>query len=62
MAEADEQALPIAPQTILREDPSLRIRQRAQSGQTILSGTGESQFDVMACNSGMQRMPERGPA
>ena len=31
---------------LLREDPSLRMRQDAESGQTILSGMGELQLEV----------------
>jgi elongation factor G len=33
-------------QSLLREDPSLRMRQDAESGQTILSGMGELQLEV----------------
>jgi len=33
-------------QTLLREDPSLRLSQDAESGQTILSGMGELQLEV----------------
>lgn len=45
-AQADQQALSKALQAMLREDPSLRLRQDAESGQTILSGMGELQLDV----------------
>jgi elongation factor G len=45
-AQADQQALSKALQALLREDPSLRLRQDAESGQTILSGMGELQLDV----------------
>jgi elongation factor G len=33
-------------QLLSREDPSLRVRQDAESGETILSGMGELQFEV----------------
>jgi elongation factor G len=42
----DSQGLAKALQSMLREDPSLRIRQDAESGQTILSGMGELQLEV----------------
>jgi len=45
-AKADQPALSKALQAMLREDPSLRLRQDAESGQTILSGMGELQLDV----------------
>ncbi|MDP9602070.1 UNVERIFIED_ORG: elongation factor G [Variovorax paradoxus] len=45
-AQADQQALSKALQAMLREDPSLQLRQDAESGQTILSGMGELQLDV----------------
>ncbi|HEY9023555.1 MAG TPA: GTP-binding protein, partial [Burkholderiaceae bacterium] len=43
---ADQQALGRALAAMLREDPSLRLRQDADSGQTILSGMGELQLEV----------------
>lgn len=42
----DQQRLALALQALIKEDPSLHIRQDAQSGQTILSGMGELQLDV----------------
>ena len=45
-AKADLQQLAKALQALLREDPSLRLRQDAESGQTILSGMGELQLEV----------------
>ncbi|WP_395317881.1 elongation factor G [Variovorax sp. UC74_104] len=45
-AQADQQSLSKALQVMLREDPSLQLRQDAESGQTILSGMGELQLDV----------------
>jgi elongation factor G len=45
-AQADQQGLSIALQAMLREDPSLRVRHDAESGQTILSGMGELQIEV----------------
>ncbi|ADU39839.1 elongation factor G [Variovorax paradoxus] len=45
-ARADQQGLSKALQAMLREDPSLQLRQDAESGQTILSGMGELQLDV----------------
>ncbi len=45
-AQADQQALAKALQVLLREDPSLRLRQDAESGQTIVSGMGELQLEV----------------
>lgn len=45
-AQADQSALSKALQAMLREDPSLQLRQDAESGQTILSGMGELQLDV----------------
>lgn len=45
-AQADQQSLSKALQAMLREDPSLQLRQDAESGQTILSGMGELQLDV----------------
>jgi elongation factor G len=44
--QADQQNLSKALQAVLREDPSLRIRQDPDSGQTILSGMGELQLEV----------------
>jgi elongation factor G len=45
-AQADQQSLGKALQAMLREDPSLKLRQDADSGQTILSGMGELQLEV----------------
>ncbi|WP_208507471.1 elongation factor G [Variovorax paradoxus] len=45
-AQADQQALAKALQVLLREDPSLQLRQDAESGQTIVSGMGELQLEV----------------
>lgn len=42
----DAQAFAKALQSLLKEDPSLRIRHDAESGQTILSGMGELQLEV----------------
>jgi len=42
----DQQGLSKALQSMLREDPSLRVRQDEESGQTILSGMGELQLEV----------------
>ena len=36
---------PIYLDAMLREDPSLKVRQDADSGQTILSGMGDIQED-----------------
>ena len=44
--QADQQGLGKALQAMLREDPSLRMRHDADSGQTILSGMGELQLEV----------------
>jgi len=44
--QADQQNLGKALQAMLREDPSLKVRQDADSGQTILSGMGELQLEV----------------
>ena len=44
--QGDQQSLGKALQAMLREDPSLRVRQDADSGQTILSGMGELQLEV----------------
>ena len=46
----DGQALARALQAMLREDPSLRVRQDAESGQTLLSGMGELQLEVAVEN------------
>lgn len=43
---ADQQGLSNALQSLLREDPSLRLQHDAESGQTILSGMGELQLEV----------------
>ena len=43
---ADQQGLSKALHSMLREDPSLRLRQDEESGQTILSGMGELQLEV----------------
>jgi elongation factor G len=45
-SQADQQHLAKALQALLREDPSLKLRQDADSGQTILSGMGELQLEV----------------
>jgi len=45
-ASADQQGLSKALQSLLREDPSLRLQLDAESGQTILSGMGELQLEV----------------
>jgi elongation factor G len=44
--QADQQNLGKALHALVKEDPSLRIRQDAESGQTILSGMGELQLEV----------------
>jgi elongation factor G len=44
--QADQQGLGKALQAMLREDPSLKVRQDTDSGQTILSGMGELQLEV----------------
>ncbi len=44
--QADQQQLGRALQALVREDPSLRLRQDLESGQTLLSGMGELQLDV----------------
>jgi elongation factor G len=44
--QADQQNLGKALQALLKEDPSLHVRQDAESGQTILSGMGELQIEV----------------
>jgi elongation factor G len=43
----DQQDLGRALWSLTREDPSLRVRQDAESGQTILSGMGELQLEVI---------------
>ncbi len=45
-AQADQQLLGKALHALVREDPSLRVRQDAESGQTILSGMGVLQLEV----------------
>lgn len=49
-AKGDQQRLAEALQAMQREDPSLRVRQDAESGQTILSGMGELQLEVAVEN------------
>jgi len=49
-AQGDQQRLADALQAMLREDPSLRVRHDAESGQTILSGMGELQLEVAVEN------------
>ena len=44
--QADQQSLSKALQALVREDPSLHVRQDAESGQTLLSGMGELQLEV----------------
>jgi elongation factor G len=44
--QADQQGLSKALQSLAKEDPSLRVRHDAESGQTILSGMGELQLEV----------------
>ena len=44
--QADQQQLGKALHVLVKEDPSLRVRQDAESGQTILSGMGELQLEV----------------
>jgi len=45
-AQADAAALAKGLGVLVREDPSLRLRQDADSGQTLLSGMGELQLEV----------------
>lgn len=45
-ARSDQQALGRALHVLTREDPSLRVRQDAESGQVLLSGMGELQLEV----------------
>lgn len=49
-AKGDHQRLADALQAMVREDPSLRVRHDAESGQTILSGMGELQLEVAVEN------------
>lgn len=44
--QADQQQLGKALHALLKEDPSLQVRQDVESGQTILSGMGELQLEV----------------
>jgi elongation factor G len=44
--QADQQGLSKALHLLSRQDPSLRVRQDAESGETILSGMGELQLEV----------------
>jgi elongation factor G len=44
--QADQQHLGKALSALVKEDPSLRLKQDAESGQTILSGMGELQLEV----------------
>lgn len=44
--QADQQQLGKALHALVKEDPSLRVRQDAESGQTLLSGMGELQLEV----------------
>lgn len=44
--QADQQNLLKGLQALAQEDPSLRLRQDAESGQTLLSGMGELQLEV----------------
>jgi len=44
--QADQQHLGKALAAMVRDDPSLRVRQDAESGQTLLSGMGELQLEV----------------
>ncbi len=44
--QADQQALGKALHALVREDPSLRVRHDAESGQTLLAGMGELQLEV----------------
>jgi elongation factor G len=43
---ADQAGLSKGLQALTREDPSLRVRHDAESGQTVLSGMGELQLEV----------------
>lgn len=44
--QADQAKLSLALQSLVREDPSLRLAQDEESGQTLLSGMGELQLEV----------------
>ncbi|HSI56963.1 MAG TPA: elongation factor G [Ideonella sp.] len=44
--QADQQQLGKALHALVKEDPSLRVRQDPESGQTLLSGMGELQLEV----------------
>jgi elongation factor G len=44
--QADQQNLAKALHAVVREDPSLRVRQDQESGQTMLAGMGELQLEV----------------
>ena len=44
--QGDQQQLSKALQSLVREDPSLRVKVDGESGQTILSGMGELQLEV----------------
>ena len=44
--QADQQGLSKALHSLSRQDPSLRVHQDAESGETILSGMGELQLEV----------------
>ena len=46
-AQSDQQELGRSLRILSREDPSLRVRQDAESGQTILSVMGELQLEVL---------------
>ncbi|QNM94836.1 elongation factor G [Chitinimonas koreensis] len=45
-SQADQQGLLKGLQVLVQEDPSLRLRQDPESGQTLLSGMGELQLEV----------------
>ncbi|KAF0812228.1 Elongation factor G [Andreprevotia sp. IGB-42] len=45
-SQADQQNLFKGLQALLQEDPSLKLRQDADAGQTVLSGMGELQLEV----------------
>ena len=49
-AQGDHQRLADALLPLVREDPSLRVRHDAESGQTLLSGMGELQLEVAVEN------------
>ncbi|MFC4159241.1 elongation factor G [Chitinimonas lacunae] len=44
--QTEQTRLALGLQTLVREDPSLRLRQDEQSGQTLLAGMGELQLEV----------------